>query len=239
MCEYIFQRHEMKYLVTEAQRAALEAAFRDTMVPDPYGESTVCNVYYDTPDCRLIRASLEKPVYKEKLRLRSYGPAAPESRVFLELKKKFQSVVYKRRMELTAREAEDWFAGPAPLPGDSQIGREIEYFRRFYGELVPSVYLSYDRRAFYSAESRDLRVTFDRHIGWRREGMRLTAPAGGREILSPGMSLMEVKANHAVPFWLARLLSENGVRQTTFSKYGEAYKTILAESREERKIRYV
>ena len=126
MCECIFQRHEMKYLVTDAQRAALEAAFADAMVPDPYGESTICNVYYDTAEYRLIRASLEKPVYKEKLRLRSYGPAAPESRVFLELKKKFQSVVYKRRMELTAREAEDWFTGLAPLPGDSQIGREIE-----------------------------------------------------------------------------------------------------------------
>ena len=239
MSESIFQRHEMKYLVTDGQRAALEAAFRETMVPDPYGESTICNVYYDTPDHRLIRTSLEKPVYKEKLRLRSYGPAAPESPVFLELKKKFQSVVYKRRISLTAGEAEDYFAGLAPLPEDTQIGREIDYFRQFYGELIPTVYLSYDRTAYYSNQSRDLRVTFDRHIGWRQEGLRLTAPAGGREILLPGMSLMEIKAADAIPFWLARLLGENAIRQTTFSKYGEAYKTILAESREERGICYV
>ena len=239
MCESIFRRHELKYLVDESQRAALEAAFADTMVPDPYGESTICNVYYDTPDFRLIRASLEKPVYKEKLRLRSYGPAAPESRVFLELKKKYESVVYKRRVALTAEEAEAYFAGREALPADSQIGREIEYFRRFYRDLGPAVYLSYDRKAYFSARNRDLRVTFDRHIAWRQEGLRLTAPAGGREILPPGMSLMEVKAADAIPFRLARLLGENGIYQTTFSKYGEAYKTIFAEGREERERCYV
>ena len=229
MCESVFQRHEMKYLVSDAQRAALEAVFADTMTPDPHGESTICNVYYDTPDFRLIRKSLEKPVYKEKLRLRSYGPARPEGTVFLELKKKYDGVVYKRRIALTAAAAEDYFAGRAPLPEGSQIGREIDYFRAFYAELRPAVYLSYDRCAFFSAESRDLRVTFDRHIAWRREGVRLTAPAGGRELLAPGWSLMEIKAADAMPFWLAAALSQNGIRQTSFSKYGEAYRTIMDE----------
>ena len=229
MCESIFQRHELKFLVSDAQRAALEAIFADTMTPDPYGESTICNVYYDTPDFRLIRASLEKPVYKEKLRLRSYGPARPDSQVFLELKKKYDGIVYKRRITLTAQAAEDYFEKNTPLPADSQIGREIDYFRAFYRELRPALYLSYDRCAFFSAVSRDLRVTFDKHIAWRRGGMRLTAPAGGREVLAPGYSLMEIKAAAAIPFWLAEALSRNHIRQTSFSKYGEAYKTILGE----------
>ncbi len=229
MCQSIFQRHELKYRIDDARRAALEEVFAERMIPDPHGESTICNVYFDTPDFRLIRTSLDKPVYKEKLRLRSYGPAAADSQVFLELKKKYDGVVYKRRIALTAQAAEDWSAGIAPLPEDSQIGREIDYFRAFYRALQPALYLSYDRCAFFSAESRDLRVTFDRHIAWRREGLRLTAPAGGRELLEPGWSLLEIKAADAIPFWLVQTLSRYSVRQTSFSKYGEAYRTILAE----------
>ncbi len=233
MNEGIFQRHELKFLVTEEQRSSLEAAFADRMVPDPHGESTVCNVYYDTPDYRLIRTSLEKPVYKEKLRLRSYGPAAPEREVFLELKKKYKGIVYKRRVSLPLQSAEDYFAGRAPLPALGQIGREIEYFNKFYGSLLPALYLCYDRTAFFSRESTDLRVTFDRNICWRQEGVSLSSPVGGRQVLPAGYSLMEIKAAAAIPLWLVELLGRFGIRQTSFSKYGEAYKTILADVRRE------
>lgn len=231
MNERIFQRHELKFLVTGEQRASLETAFAERMVPDPHGESTICNVYYDTPDYRLIRTSLEKPVYKEKLRLRSYGPAGPEDPVFLELKKKYKGIVYKRRVSLPLRSAEDYFTGRAPLPELGQIGREIEYFNRFYGTLRPALYLCYDRSAFFSRESADLRVTFDRNISWRQESVTLSSPAGGRQILPPGASLMEIKAAAAIPMWLVELLSRLEIRQTSFSKYGEAYKTILSAQR--------
>ena len=226
----IFQRHEIKFLVSSEQRARLEEAFASRMMPDPHGESTICNVYYDTPDFRLIRTSLEKPVYKEKLRLRSYGPAAPEDMVFLELKKKFDGIVYKRRISLPCASAENYFSGCSPLPECGQIGREIDYFSRFYRTLRPMVYLCYDRTAYFSRESSDLRLTFDRNICWRQEAVRLTAPAGGRQILAPDESLMEIKAADAIPLWLVSLLSENSIRQTSFSKYGEAYKTILTRS---------
>lgn len=226
----IFQRHEIKFLVTGEQRARMEEAFASRMMPDSHGESTICNVYYDTPDFRLIRTSLEKPVYKEKLRLRSYGPAAPEDMVFLELKKKYNDIVYKRRISIPCAAAENFFAGRSPLPECGQIGREIGYFHHFYRSLRPTVYLCYDRTAYFSRESTDLRVTFDRNICWRQEAIRLTAPVGGRQILSPDFSLMEIKAAAAVPLWLVSLLSKNCIRQTSFSKYGEAYKTILARS---------
>jgi len=229
----IFERRELKFLLTQEQRAALEAAFETPMMPDPHGESTICNVYYDTPDFRLIRASLDKPVYKEKLRLRSYGPAAPEDAVFLELKKKYDGVVYKRRVSVPVRAAEDFFAGRAGLPDLGQIGREIEYACRFYGSLGPAVYLCYDRTAYYARDDHDLRVTFDRNIAWRREAVRLTAPAGGRYLLPRGPSLLEIKTAAAIPLWLVALLSRHGIRQAAFSKYGEAYKTILAEDRRE------
>lgn len=225
---YTFERRELKYRITDAQRAALEAAFGARMVPDEYGESTICNIYYDTADYRLIRASLEKPAYKEKLRLRSYGVTEPGGEVFLELKKKYKGIVYKRRITLPEDAAGEFIAGRAPLGEHGQIGREIEYFTAFYAPLLPAVHLSYERSAWFSREDRDLRITFDKNIRFRQEDVSLTLPAGGRRILPEGESLMEIKAAAALPLWLVSELDTLGIYQSTFSKYGEAYKVILA-----------
>lgn len=225
---YTFERRELKYRITDAQRAALEAAFDARMVPDEYGESTICNIYYDTADYRLIRASLEKPAYKEKLRLRSYGVTEPGGEVFLELKKKYKGIVYKRRITLPEDAAGEFIAGRAPLGEHGQIGREIEYFTAFYAPLLPAVHLSYERSAWFSREDRDLRITFDKNIRFRQEDVSLTLPAGGRRILPEGESLMEIKAAAALPLWLVSELDTLGIYQSTFSKYGEAYKAILA-----------
>ena len=225
---YTFERRELKYRITDAQRAALEAAFGARMVPDEYGESTICNIYYDTADYRLIRASLEKPAYKEKLRLRSYGVTEPGGEVFLELKKKYKGIVYKRRITLPEDAAGEFIAGRAPLGEHGQIGREIEYFTAFYAPLLPAVHLSYERSAWFSREDRDLRITFDKNIRFRQEGVSLTLPAGRRRILPEGESLMEIKAAAALPLWLVSELDVLGIYQSTFSKYGEAYKAILA-----------
>lgn len=225
---YTFERRELKYRITDAQRAALEAAFGARMVPDEHGESTICNIYYDTADYRLIRASLEKPAYKETLRLRSYGVTEPGGEVFLELKKKYKGIVYKRRITLPEDAAGEFIAGRAPLGEHGQIGREIEYFTAFYAPLLPAVHLSYERSAWFSREDRDLRITFDKNIRFRQEDVSLTLPAGGRRILPEGESLMEIKAAAALPLWLVSELDTLGIYQSTFSKYGEAYKAILA-----------
>ena len=225
---YTFERRELKYRITDAQRAALEAAFGTRMVPDEHGESTICNIYYDMADHRLIRASLEQPASKEKLRLRSYGVTEPGGEVFLELKKKYKGIVYKRRITLPEDAAGEFIAGRAPLGEHGQIGREIEYFTAFYAPLLPAVHLSYERSAWFSREDRDLRVTFDKNIRFRQEDVSLTLPAGGRRILPEGESLMEIKAAAALPLWLVSELDTLGIYQSTFSKYGEAYKAILA-----------
>lgn len=227
---YTFERRELKYRITDAQRAALEAVFGARMVPDEYGDSTICNIYYDTADYRLIRASLEKPAYKEKLRLRSYGVTKPGGEVFLELKKKYKGIVYKRRITLPEDAAGEFIAGRAPLGEHGQIGREIEYFTAFYAPLLPAVHLSYERSAWFSREDRDLRITFDKNIRFRQEDVSLTLPAGGRCILPEGESLMEIKAAAALPLWLVSELDTLGIYQSTFSKYGEAYKAILARA---------
>lgn len=219
-----FKRYEYKYLLTDAQRNALEQRLSPYMRPGPFPESTVCSLYYDTPDHRIIRHSLEGGVYKEKLRLRSYGQVGAEDRVYLELKKKYRGIVYKRRIPLRLAEAEAYLDGLAPLPEDGQIEREIEAFRRFYGELRPAVCLCYDRTAYSGTAQSALRVTFDRNIRWRSREMRLSCPPEGEQLLPPGQQLLEIKTDCAVPLWLVRALGELGIRRSSFSKYGTVYR---------------
>ena len=180
-------------------------------------------------DYRLVRASLEQPVYKEKLRMRSYGQVFPEEQVFLELKKKYRGIVYKRRIELAEDCARAYMDGSAPLPYHSQIGREIDYFRRFYSDLEPAVYLCYDRSAWFAAEDPNLRATFDRNIRWRQEDLSLTAVPGGEALLPPHQSLFEIKTAGAIPLWLVDALDRAGARKASFSKYGAAYKLFTKE----------
>ena len=228
----VFKRHEIKYLVTAEQRARLESAFAGMMIPDAHGESTICNVYYDTPDYRLIRTSLEKPVYKEKLRVRSYGRVSEDGKVFMELKKKYDGIVYKRRISLLQSEAAAFLAGKERLPENGQIGREIEYFVNYYGGLVPAMYLCYDRTAYFCGNDANVRVTFDRNILWRTERARLTSHPSGQSLLNDGDSLMEIKCSEAMPLWLVKLMSENGIRPVSFSKYGTAYTVMMKENAE-------
>jgi len=220
----IFCRRETKYLITKEQMARVLQKMGDRIVPDEYGRSTICNLYYDTPDYLLIRRSIEKPVYKEKLRLRSYGVPKAGGKVFAEIKKKHKQIVYKRRITLPAEEEANAAAGN--IPDDSQIGREIRYFFKRYSPLKPMVYLSYEREAFYGVSDRGFRVTFDDNILARTENLCLSEGSYGVPLLPEGMILMEVKCEGALPLWMAKLLSEEKMYKTSFSKYGTAYLLI-------------
>ena len=222
----IFKRYEMKYMLTKEQKEIVLREMAQYMKPDEYGRSTICNIYFDTPDYQLIRHSLEKPVYKEKLRVRSYGPATEDGTVFVELKKKYKGVVYKRRISAKQKDAMDYLLNGAELPEQGQITDEISYFKQMYQGLRPAVYLSYDREAFYGIEDRELRITFDQNILWRKENLSLSSEVYGTPILEPGCALMEIKIASAMPMWLCRVLSENGIFKTSFSKYGRAYEMI-------------
>lgn len=226
----IFKRYELKYLITKEQKELLLKAMEPYIQPDVYGQSLICNLYFDTPDFALIRRSLESPIYKEKLRVRCYGRARADSQVFLELKKKYKGVVYKRRVDAEEQAAMDYLLRGRPLGQHSQITEEIDYFRRMYRGLVPAVYLSYEREAFCGRQDRELRITFDEKILWRRENLSLRTEPYGRAILEPGSVLMELKIASAMPFWLSRLLSEQEIFKTTFSKYGRAYMQMLEEA---------
>lgn len=224
--QMVFRRFEIKYLLTRKQKEAILAAMKPYMEPDTYGRNTIRNIYYDTDNYRLARRSLEKPVYKEKLRVRSYGAVGPEEKVFVELKKKYNGVVYKRRIELAEREAMDYLAGKASAPGKNQITEEIDYFLHFYDKLGPKVFLSYEREAYYTKEPSEFRVTFDENILWRETDLSLEKGIYGAPILQPGQALMEIKTPGNIPLWMVKVLSEEKIRKTTFSKYGNAYTEI-------------
>lgn len=225
---YVFERVERKFLLTPAQYAGLMRTLPEYMQADQYGESTILSLYLDTEDSLLIRRSLEKPVYKEKLRLRSYGVPREMDNVFLEVKKKVRGVVYKRRICLPLAQAMECLAqGSVPAAG-GQIGREIAYMLRRY-RLRPAVLLAYDRTAYAELEPSPnrLRITIDRDIRSRQTDLDLRLGAAGELLLAPGMRLMEIKTAHAIPLWLCAVLDQNEIRPTSFSKYGRVYEAHM------------
>lgn len=223
-----FKRYEKKYLLSAARYEALWARMREHLVPDRFFESTVCSIYYDSADFALIRHSLERPVYKEKLRLRSYGVPGPDDPVFVELKRKFRGVVYKRRAQMSAAEAERYLAGQGRPPEDGQILREIDFFLQTH-ELEPRAFIACDRAAWVDRELPELRITFDRELRWRDTELSLTRGSHGMPLLPEGEVLMEIKIPEAAPLWLAHLLSELAVFPTGFSKYGTCYRQELLD----------
>ncbi|MBR2634449.1 MAG: polyphosphate polymerase domain-containing protein [Clostridia bacterium] len=218
-----FSRYEIKFLLDEAKYERILSEIGPRMEQDAWGKTTVRNLYYDTPSYRLCRRSLEKPVYKEKLRLRSYGRVTGTETVFAELKKKYKHRVYKRRLPLPEEKAVPWLGGETPAPVSSQIAEEIDAVLAFYREMRPTVFLSYDREAFYSRESRDFRLTFDRNVLYRCEDLSLQKEAWGTPLLPEGRVLMELKCAGGIPLWMAELLSRERIYKTSFSKYGTAF----------------
>lgn len=214
-------RTEYKYILTKVQTDYFENAIAGHVQADAFGLTSILSLYYDTPDYRLIRTSLEKPEFKEKIRLRSYGLATAFSPVFLELKRKAQGVVYKRRIETTVEAAKSFIETGSPL-SDTQIAREISYFRAFYGELRPSCLIIYDRTSFVSPENA-LRVTIDRAPRYRFDDLDLTSSTGGTPLLTMGEAILEIKTLDAIPLWLCHVLDEGKIRKASFSKYGEAF----------------
>lgn len=224
----VFERREIKYMLSAQQYAALRTALEPWMEPDAYGNTAIHSLYYDTPDWRLIRASLEKPVYKEKLRLRTYGDADPDSPAFVELKKKYRGIVYKRRTAMPLRDAYAWLSGERQPEKKDQIHREIDWFLRIY-PLHPAVLLSYDRIALVGKEDPGLRVTFDSSLRWKDRDLRLEGRGPGTLLLPRTSVLMEVKVSGALPLWLCRIFGELGIVPTSYSKYGAYYQEYRLE----------
>lgn len=225
--QHSFQRYEKKFLLTPEQHRDILPLLAEQVEQDRYGEYTICSLYYDTDTFDLIRASVQKPPYKEKFRLRSYGVPGETDKVFGEIKKKFDGVVYKRRVAATLDEMERFLAGGELRHESPQIQREIHWFLRCH-PIRPRVFIGYDRTAFAGREDPGLRITFDRNIRWRTYDLDLRAGDYGAPVLGEECVVMEVKLPQAVPLWLVRILSSLEIRPTSFSKIGTCYQQHLA-----------
>ncbi|CAM2078197.1 polyphosphate polymerase domain-containing protein [Clostridium cuniculi] len=226
-----FKRYEKKYLLNQIQYDELIKRLSEYMDPDEYCKDgknySIYNIYYDTDDNQVIRHSISKPYYKEKLRLRSYKvPKSPNDKVFLELKKKIGGVVNKRRVVLTLGEAYKFLElRIRPEKSDymsNQVLNEIEYYLD-NNKVNPKVYISYSRKAFFSKSDKNFRLTFDSKIITRRDYLFLESGSFGEDLLETGQYLMEVKILGAIPLWLVGILSELEIYSTKFSKYGNEY----------------
>ena len=223
MLQTVFKRYEKKYRLTKEQYGEVLNLLSYNAVPDEYGESNICSIYYDTQNKLLICRSLEKPVYKEKLRIRTYGIPKDGSTCFVELKKKYKGVVYKRRIETDYKNALLYMNGSDNNIRPSQIKNEIDYFKDFYGGLAPSACVFYKRTAYYDRLDRNIRFTFDSDIICRDYNLDLKNGIYGERIIPKDEYLMELKTDGAVPLEFTKLLSELKIYPSSFSKYGTAY----------------
>ena len=220
---YIFKRVEKKYMLTQEQYEYILSRLEPHMHEDRFGRTVIRNIYFDNKADELIETSLTKPAYKEKLRLRSYGTPDGDSTVFFEIKKKYQGVVYKRRIAMTRDDAYRYILTgelPADLVGNIPV--EIDYMIRRY-RLFPKAFISYRRLALVGNNDPELRITFDSEITSRYDDVRLESDAEGEQLLPEGCHLMEIKIPGALPLWLAHILSEKSIYPHSYSKFGTAH----------------
>lgn len=231
-----FARKEIKFLLNEQQYWSILPLLAEYMNPDKFcldgKEYGIYNIYYDTPDDFLIRESLSKPYYKEKIRLRSYlSPAQPDDTVFLEIKKKIGGIVNKRRVTMTLAQAEMYMQNSIRPDFDGkyiqdQVMDEIDAFRFRY-DIQPKQYISYQRAAYFGKHDPDFRLTFDRALTGRRSDISLKQQSYGDLLIPENYRLMEVKIADSMPIWLAEELARLQIYKTSFSKYGRAYEMYI------------
>jgi hypothetical protein len=226
--ESIFKRYEKKYLITRAQGDALRDILARHMEPDCFSSYLVQNIYYDTQDWEVIRTSLERPPFKEKMRLRCYGVPDNEDSLYLELKKKYKGIVYKRRIAFPAGRFARHSVRDIVSGEDSQIARELGFYLQSR-PVSERVYIAYRRVAFAGIGDRGLRVTLDSELCFRTEDLHFARPCAGMAILPESSMLMEVKTAGGMPMWLVNELSEQKIYPSAFSKYGTCYSGYICK----------
>ncbi len=217
-----FCRTEHKYLITRYEAEKFQELAEPFLKDDLYPQYNLHNIYYDTLDNLLIIRSLNQPVYKEKLRMRSYGDPDKDTPVFAEIKKKYKGIVYKRRIALPYEQAQA-FLDQGILPEKpSQITKEIGYMLAQY-RPEKKLYISYDRRAYSGSQEQDVRVTLDTNIRYRCEDLSLLENGTEQLLLEEDAVLLEIKVSERYPVWLSNILTEMKIYRSSFSKYGAIY----------------
>lgn len=224
----IFKRIEKKYYLTEVQYQLLLKRLEDKMEKDHFFQSHILNIYFDTPNYDLIQKSIEKPVYKEKIRLRSYGVPKMDDKVFLEVKKKYKDIVNKRRVTMTLKEFYQYIEAGIFPDVNPQIMKEIDYCFKT-NQLEPKIMIGYIRESYYLKENPNFRITFDHHLYSRHDHLHLDDKDTGELYAEEPFYLLELKTLTSIPIWLSQILSELKIYPTSFSKYGNIYKKWKGE----------
>ena len=226
MYQAIFNRVEKKYLLTEEDYILLMGKLDGKIKKDENHFSTICNLYLDTKNYDLIRKSIEKPIYKETFRIRSYNIPNLQDTVFFEIKKKYKDIVSKRRVKMKLEDVYKYLETRNYEGNDIQIMKEIDYNMKRY-ELIPSSYIAYERYSYLDNENIGLRITFDTNLRYRDNELRLELGSSGKLVFNKTMYIMEVKTLGGLPLWFSSILSELKIYPKSFSKYGNVYKKYL------------
>jgi len=228
----IFKRNEEKYLMTQTQANQLINAMSNHMKPDDFGTYWVQNLYFDTENWDIINNSMEKPFYKEKVRLRCYGMPEAADFFFLEIKKKYSGVVYKRRLSITPADIMNHSLEEVLSKDNSQIAKELKYHIQKMG-VKEKFFLAYYRQAFVSAGMEDdgLRLTIDSNISYRLDMLHFTQPQLGCAALDSNTFLLEIKTPLSIPLWLVRILDELEIFPSSFSKYATCFTDWIGQSK--------
>lgn len=232
----VMKRYELKYRLSKENVALFMDEISKYMKMDGYGLTSIASLYLDTPDYRLINRSIEKPKFKEKVRVRSYGLNQGDKPVYLEVKRKYEKVVYKRRIPLLEKDVEAFLDG-GPVGELSQIGRELRFLKDRYGRLEPKYLIIYDRIAYYQDGS-DLRLTLDMNPRYRVKDLNLHTSLEGSPLLNEGEAILEIKVQHSIPLWLVAILTKLKIFQTSFSKVGTAHRMEYHKKKDSIDINY-
>ena len=216
-----FRRVEIKYLLDEDQYQSLKKELDTYIKPDIYPNSVICNIYFDNDDYELINKSIDKPIYKEKVRLRSYNIPNKDSVVFLEIKKKYEGIVGKRRIAAKLEDINNYLYNNAELK-DSVNYREIDNVIK-RNNLKPKIYVAYNREAYLGVEDEGLRITFDSNLRTRSLNLDLSMGDSGKLYFDKPMYIVEIKTLNSIPMYLSNILSKLKIYPTSFSKVGAIY----------------
>lgn len=234
----VFDRIEKKYLITKDDKAQLLKTIKQHMKQDDYYQSEVYNLYFDTDNFDLIIQSIDQPIFKHKLRARSYKGY---DRVFLEIKTKIRgqdlNPGYKRRVMITHDDFDQLVKGKKTIqelaakteetPADRQIAKEVDHLITHF-DLKPKIMTMYNRESYKGEDG--LRITFDENLKYRDKNLNLKQPKRGKIYFKDKRNIiMEIKAHGVLPLWLVKILSANKLYPQQFSKVGKSYEKIRKE----------
>ena len=215
----IIDRFEIKYLLNKCDYNLLINKINDYLVKDKYFKETIYNIYFDSDDYYLINRSLEKPIYKEKIRMRSYDKTNDYTNIFLEIKKKYIKNSNKRRVVISYKDYLDYINYGIIPKCDKQIMNEIDYYFKRY-KLKPKIKILYDRLAYSLKGDDTFRITFDTNIRYSNENMDFN---NDDNTLFMSDYIMEIKTFSGIPLWLNKILNSLNIYPTSYSKVGKIY----------------